>query len=104
VYPGDLPLFGTWRGRDAIRDFLGQLGGLFEPGTPLTLEVTGLLSAGDQVVAEWTSARRPGRRRLPQREHRRVHGPQRRDHERPGVHRHPARRAHPVRHIACPAR
>jgi len=56
VYPGDLPLSGTWRGRDAILgDFLGQLGGLFEPGTPLTLEVTGLLSAGDQVVAEWTS-------------------------------------------------
>jgi uncharacterized protein len=47
---------GTWRGRDAILgDFLGQLGGLFEPGTPLTLEVTSLLSAGDQVVAEWTS-------------------------------------------------
>lgn len=57
VYPGDLPLSGTWRGRDAILgDFLGQLGGLFEPGTPLTLEVTGLLSAGDQVVAEWTSS------------------------------------------------
>ena len=56
VYPGDLPLSGTWRGRDAILgDFLGQLGGLFEPGTPLTLKVTSLLSAGDQVVAEWTS-------------------------------------------------
>jgi uncharacterized protein (TIGR02246 family) len=55
-YPGDLPLSGTWRGRDAILgDFLGQLGGLFEPGTPLNLEVTGLISAGDQVVAEWTS-------------------------------------------------
>ena len=26
VYPGDLPLSGTWRGRDAILgDFLGQL-------------------------------------------------------------------------------
>jgi hypothetical protein len=55
-YPGDLPLSGTWRGRDAILgDFLGQLGGLFEPGTPLSLEVTSLISAGDQVVAEWTS-------------------------------------------------
>lgn len=56
VYPGDLPLSGTWRGRDAILgDFLGQLGSLFEPGTPLQLEITGLLRAGDQVVAEWTS-------------------------------------------------
>lgn len=56
-YPGDLPLSGTWRGRDAIvNEFLGSLGTLLEPGTPMTLEVTNLLSAGDQVVAEWTSA------------------------------------------------
>ena len=55
-YPGELPLSGTWRGRDAIiNDFLGQLGTLLEPGTPLSLEVTGFLSHGDQVVAEWTS-------------------------------------------------
>jgi uncharacterized protein len=56
-YPGDLPLSGTWRGRDAIvNEFLGSLGTLLEPGTPMTLEVTNLLSAGAQVVAEWTSA------------------------------------------------
>lgn len=56
-YPGDLPLSGTWRGRDAIvNEFLGSLGTLLEPGTPMRLEVTNLLSAGDQVVAEWTSA------------------------------------------------
>lgn len=55
-YPGDLPLSGTWRGRDAIlRDFLGGLGTLLEPGTPLTLELTSVLRAGDRVVAEWTS-------------------------------------------------
>lgn len=55
-YPGDLPLSGTWQGRDAIvNDFLGSLGPLFEPGTPLTIELTSMLSAGDQVVAEWTS-------------------------------------------------
>src|SRR5215475_14422539 len=56
-YPGDLPLSGTWRGRSAIvNEFLGSLGTLLEPGTPMTLEVTNLLSAGDQVVAEWISA------------------------------------------------
>lgn len=55
-YPGDLPLSGTWRGRDAIlHGFLGALGTLLEPGTPLTLELTSVLSAGDQVVAEWTA-------------------------------------------------
>jgi ketosteroid isomerase-like protein len=55
-YPGNLPISGTWRGRDAIvGDFLGGLGTLFEPGTPLTLELTSILGAGDQVVAEWTS-------------------------------------------------
>ena len=55
-YPGDLPLSGTWQGREAIvNDFLGGLGTVFEPGTPLTLELTSILSAGDQAVAEWTS-------------------------------------------------
>jgi ketosteroid isomerase-like protein len=55
-YPGNLPISGTWRGRDAIvGDVLGGLGTLFEPGTPLTLELTSILGAGDQVVAEWTS-------------------------------------------------
>ena len=55
-YPGDLPLSGTWRGRDAIvNDFLGSMGPLFEPGAPVTIELTNILSAGDQVVAEWTS-------------------------------------------------
>jgi uncharacterized protein len=54
-YPGNLPLSGTWRGREAIiNDFLGSLGTLFEPGT-LTIELTSMLSAGDQVVAEWTA-------------------------------------------------
>ena len=55
-YPGDLPLSGIWRGRDAIlHDFLGGLGTLLEPGTPLAIELTSVLSAGDQVVAEWTA-------------------------------------------------
>jgi uncharacterized protein len=55
-YPGDLPLSRTWRGRDAIvSDFLGGVGTLLRPDTPLSLELTNLISAGDQVVAEWTS-------------------------------------------------
>ena len=55
-YPGDLPLSGTWRGRDTIvDDFLGTVGTVLEPGSAVALEITGVLTAGDEVVAEWTS-------------------------------------------------
>jgi ketosteroid isomerase-like protein len=55
-YPGDLPLSGTWRGRDTIvDDFLGSVGTALEPGSTVALEVTSVLTAGNQVVAEWTS-------------------------------------------------
>jgi ketosteroid isomerase-like protein len=55
-YPGDLPLSGTWRGRDTIiNDFLGRVGTVLEPGSAVALEVTNVLSVGDQVVAEWTA-------------------------------------------------
>ena|SRR5690242_4421967 len=55
-YPGDLPLSGTWRGRDTIvDDFLGSVGTALEPGSTVALEITSVLTAGDQVVAEWTS-------------------------------------------------
>jgi ketosteroid isomerase-like protein len=55
-YPGDLPLSGTWRGRDSIvDDFLGTVGPALEPGSSVALEVTNVLSVGDQVIAEWTS-------------------------------------------------
>jgi uncharacterized protein len=55
-YPGDLPLSGTWRGRDSIvDDFLGSVGTALEPGSAVALEITNILSVGDQVVAEWTS-------------------------------------------------
>ncbi|MFF1798657.1 nuclear transport factor 2 family protein [Kitasatospora sp. NPDC058263] len=55
-YPGDLPLSGVWRGRTAILDdFLGSVGTLFAPGTPLEVTLTGLLADGPQVVAEWTA-------------------------------------------------
>jgi hypothetical protein len=49
-------LSGTWRGRDSIvDDFLGTVGPALEPGSSVALEVTNVLSVGDQVVAEWTS-------------------------------------------------
>jgi hypothetical protein len=55
-YPGDLPLSGTWRGRDTIvDDFLGSVGPALEPGSAVALEITSVLSVGDQVIAEWTS-------------------------------------------------
>lgn len=55
-YPGDLPLSGTWRGRQAIvSDFLGGVGALLQQGSSITLELTSLLSDGAQVIAEWTS-------------------------------------------------
>ena len=55
-YPGDLPLSGTWRGRDTIiNDFLGSVGTALEPGSAVALEITNVLSVGNQVVAEWTS-------------------------------------------------
>ncbi|MFI6447702.1 nuclear transport factor 2 family protein [Kitasatospora sp. NPDC050543] len=56
TYPGDLPLSGVWRGRDAIvNGFLGGAGALFAPGGAPVVTLTGLLADGDQVVAEWTA-------------------------------------------------
>lgn len=55
-YPGDLPLSGTWRGPDAIvDDFLGGVRTPLQPGAPLGLELTSVVSQGAEVVAEWTS-------------------------------------------------
>ncbi len=56
TYPGDLPLSGEWKGRDAVLDeFLGAAGDLFAPGTRVTITLTNLLADGEQVFAEWTS-------------------------------------------------
>ncbi|WP_149257121.1 alpha/beta fold hydrolase [Actinomadura sp. K4S16] len=56
TYPGDLPLSGTWKGRDAIVDgFLGGAGQLFQPGGEPEVALTGVVADGDRVVAEWTS-------------------------------------------------
>ncbi|NEA24101.1 alpha/beta fold hydrolase [Actinomadura bangladeshensis] len=56
TYPGDLPLTGTWKGRDAIvGDFLGGAGRLFQPGGEPKVVLTNVIADGDRVVAEWTS-------------------------------------------------
>jgi uncharacterized protein len=57
TYPGDVPLTGTWTGRDTIVDeFLGKAtGGLFAPGGAPAVALTNVVAEGDQVVAEWTA-------------------------------------------------
>jgi uncharacterized protein len=55
---GDLPISGTWTGRDAIMaDFFGTAMAHYEPGS-VSLEVTGMVAEGDQVTLEWTSRAR----------------------------------------------
>jgi uncharacterized protein (TIGR02246 family) len=52
---GELPLSGTWRGRDAILgDFLGSIPRLYRPDS-ISIEVTSLIADGETVVLEWTS-------------------------------------------------
>jgi ketosteroid isomerase-like protein len=57
TYPGELPLSGTWRGRDAvINDFLGAAAGnLFAADAPVVIKLVNILADGDQVFAEWTA-------------------------------------------------
>ena len=57
TYPGDLPLSGEWKGRDAVVDeFLGAAAGnLFAPGSPVTITLTNVIADGEQVFAEWTA-------------------------------------------------
>jgi hypothetical protein len=55
---GELPISGTWRGRDAILDeFLATAMSYYEPDS-VSIEVTGLIADGDAVFAEWTSRAR----------------------------------------------
>jgi uncharacterized protein len=55
---GELPLSGTWNGRDAIMDdFFGQVRKLYAPGS-VSLEVTSLTAEDDRVALEWTSRAR----------------------------------------------
>src|SRR5262245_6898858 len=55
---GDLPISGTWEGRDAILgDFLATALARYEPGSIL-LEITGLIAEGERVALQWTSRAR----------------------------------------------
>jgi uncharacterized protein (TIGR02246 family) len=52
---GDLPISGTWEGRDAIIDeFLATAMGYYEPGS-VSLQVTAMIAEDDQVALQWTS-------------------------------------------------
>ena len=55
---GDLPISGTYEGRDAIFDeFLTEALGHYEPGS-IDLEITGMTAEDDRVVLQWTSRAR----------------------------------------------
>jgi len=55
---GDLPVSGTWTGRDQIMtDFLGVAMSHYEPGS-VDIEITAMLAELDQVVLQWTSRAR----------------------------------------------
>jgi uncharacterized protein (TIGR02246 family) len=58
IAAGDLPISGTWRGRDAIiEDFLGTALSYYEPGS-VDIEITGMIAEGDRVALQWTSRAR----------------------------------------------
>jgi uncharacterized protein len=55
---GELPMSGTWEGRDTIIDgFFATAMGHYEPGS-ISLEITGMIAERDQVVLQWTSRAR----------------------------------------------
>ena len=55
---GDLPMSGTWRGRDRIVDgFFATAMANYEPGS-IELETTAMIADRDQIVLQWTSRAR----------------------------------------------
>lgn len=55
---GQLPISGTWVGRDRIMDgFFRMAMSHYEPGS-VEVEVTAMLAEDDQVVLQWTSRAR----------------------------------------------
>jgi uncharacterized protein (TIGR02246 family) len=61
---GELPISGTWEGRDAIlNEFLASALPYYEPGS-VSIDITEMISEGDRVVLQWTSRAntRTGRR------------------------------------------
>jgi uncharacterized protein (TIGR02246 family) len=54
----DLPIAGTWEGRDAIvDDFLATAQSYYAPGS-INIQITGMVAEADQVVVQWTSRAR----------------------------------------------
>jgi uncharacterized protein len=52
---GDLPISGTWEGRDAILDeFLATAMSYYLPGS-VSLEITSIVADGERAAMEWTS-------------------------------------------------
>ncbi|MEU9497218.1 nuclear transport factor 2 family protein [Streptomyces sp. NPDC048196] len=55
-YPGELPMSGTWHGREQIVDgFLGAAYHLLDPEREVFIEVTEVIATGPHVIVEWTS-------------------------------------------------
>lgn len=55
-YCGDLPISGTWQGRDQVIDgFLAIAFAHFDPAHEVGLKVTNVFGQGDQVLIEWDS-------------------------------------------------
>jgi uncharacterized protein (TIGR02246 family) len=58
---GELPISGTWRGRDAImNEFLATAMSYYEPGS-VDLEITRIVAEAEHAVMEWTSRARTTR-------------------------------------------
>lgn len=55
-YGGDLPISGTWRGRDrVINGFLATAFAHLDPDREIGIKVTNIFADGEQVLVEWNS-------------------------------------------------
>jgi ketosteroid isomerase-like protein len=55
-YGGDLPISGTWTGRDQVIDgFLATAFAHLDPDREVGLRVTNVFASGEQVLVEWDS-------------------------------------------------
>jgi uncharacterized protein len=58
IHAGQLPISGTWAGRDTIIDgFLAEAMTHYQPGS-VRLEITAMIAEQDRVVLQWTSRAR----------------------------------------------